>query len=326
MTNTGDVNITITAISDDKAGVPAYVSGDENADGVLNLTEVWMYNATYTVPDVASVTNNVTVTAQDTVTGSSVTDDDECTTTIERNPDINIVKSCPETATVGETITYEYTVTNTGDVDLSITSIIDDKAGVPSYIGGDDGDGIFNPGEVWLYNALYTVPDTNSITNVVTVSAEDNSGNSVSDSDDCTTTIFRDPSIRVDKTCPPKATEVGQEITYQYKVTNIGDVRLNNVVLSDDKVSPIYVSGDTNNNNWLELSETWIYTATYIVSDTSSITNTVIVTAVDAVGTTVSDSDDCTVPFEIPTLSTIGLMLLSSLLGIIAIFSMKSRE
>ena len=56
----------------------------------------------------------------------------------------------------------------------------------------------------------------------------------------------------------------GSTVTWTYVVTNTGDVRLANVTVTDDQagVTPLYQSGDTNNNNLLDLTETWTYEAT----------------------------------------------------------------
>ena len=56
----------------------------------------------------------------------------------------------------------------------------------------------------------------------------------------------------------------GDPITWRYTVTNVGNVPLAGVTVTDNKpgVTPTYVSGDTNGNNRLDLTETWIFQAT----------------------------------------------------------------
>ena len=58
----------------------------------------------------------------------------------------------------------------------------------------------------------------------------------------------------------------GDLITYYYNVSNIGNVNLTQVKVIDDRVDPIYISGDTNNDSWLNLSEIWLYKAVYRVT------------------------------------------------------------
>ncbi len=70
----------------------------------------------------------------------------------------------------------------------------------------------------------------------------------------------RNPSIVVEKTGPEYVAS-GDAIAYEYVVTNTGDVPLSDVSISDDKCSEVaYVSGDTDSDNLLDLTETWNYT------------------------------------------------------------------
>jgi uncharacterized repeat protein (TIGR01451 family) len=95
-------------------------------------------------------------------------------------------------------------------------------------------------------------------------------------------------------------------ITYQYVVDNTGNVTLSGVALTDagptfdgnaatNTLSAITLaSGDTNGNNLLETTETWTYTATYILAQadvdnsagvTSGVANSVVAVANDPQGT-----------------------------------------
>ncbi|MBV7335436.1 hypothetical protein KFU94_45785 [Chloroflexi bacterium TSY] len=64
------------------------------------------------------------------------------------------------------------------------------------------------------------------------------------------------------------------KVEWTYVVTNIGQTPLRNVQVVDDKLSaltppvtPTFVSGDTNNDQVLDLTETWVFTATGIAQD-----------------------------------------------------------
>ena len=56
---------------------------------------------------------------------------------------------------------------------------------------------------------------------------------------------------------------VGSTVTWTYVVTNIGDVPLANINVTDNMgVTPVYQGGDTDTDGLLDLTETWTYKAT----------------------------------------------------------------
>jgi len=57
---------------------------------------------------------------------------------------------------VGDKVTWEYVVTNTGNVPLTDIVITDDQGVIPLLVSGDDGDNILQPGEVWIYRTTGT--------------------------------------------------------------------------------------------------------------------------------------------------------------------------
>jgi uncharacterized repeat protein (TIGR01451 family)/LPXTG-motif cell wall-anchored protein len=79
------------------------------------------------------------------------------------NPSINIEKATngedADTPTgpvisVGDTVTWTYVVTNTGDVDLTNVNVSDDQGVTPVLKSGDVGnDGILSVNEIWIYEA-----------------------------------------------------------------------------------------------------------------------------------------------------------------------------
>ncbi|MCA9327082.1 VWA domain-containing protein [Candidatus Saccharibacteria bacterium] len=86
------------------------------------------------------------------------------------DPRINVEKSGPVYAYVGNNVTYTFTVTNTGNVALPGITVDDDVAGVGTYVSGDTSDdGMLDPDETWIYTANYTIPTgVTSIHNTVT--------------------------------------------------------------------------------------------------------------------------------------------------------------
>lgn len=65
VTNTGDTPLDITKVMDNIAGVGAYVSGDTNSNGLLDLNETWVYTANYATMHTGSITNTVQVCGVD---------------------------------------------------------------------------------------------------------------------------------------------------------------------------------------------------------------------------------------------------------------------
>ncbi|MBF8151637.1 DUF11 domain-containing protein, partial [Winogradskyella sp. F6397] len=62
-------------------------------------------------------------------------------------------------ANIGETITYNFTVTNQGEDTITDVVLTDDMLGGELTLesGDDNGDNILDVDEVWLYAASYTI-------------------------------------------------------------------------------------------------------------------------------------------------------------------------
>jgi len=140
VTNAGDVPLSAVAVSDDLAGAAVYVSGDTNTDGFLDLDETWIFTANYDVPPVVDPVMNTANVFGTSPQDTQVTDDDDWSVDI-LNPAISVVKSADtEVAAPGDTVTYSYTVTNTGDCILYDVSLVDDVVGTITLTGLTDED------------------------------------------------------------------------------------------------------------------------------------------------------------------------------------------
>ena len=117
---------------------------------------------------------------------------------------------------------------------------------------------------------------------------------------DIFTSIACRPGIQVHKSADPTELPAGGgAVDYSYAVTNVGNVALSNVVVSDDKCSPVtFVDGDSNHNSKLDLAETWNFTCTADLTKTT--TNTATATGWHG-DTKVDDQDDATVTVAEPT-------------------------
>ncbi|WP_400080000.1 Ig-like domain-containing protein [Winogradskyella sp. R77965] len=268
-----------------------------------------------------------------TATDTYVIDANNPDVTLCDDGGIAVVKaaSSPTAGCVGEgdIVTYTFTVTNTGDVSINSITITDDLLGgdITSTLTltGDDGDNILDPTETWIFTAPdYTITqadvDAGNITNNVTADGLEPDGTTpvqatdtyIIDASNPDVTLCSDSGINLVKTGVfnnengNDCTEIGETITYSFTVTNTGDVALNNVVISDPllenatpTVSINFDSGDTDGDNQLDTDETWIYNATYLVTqtdiDATEVINTATVNATEVVNqTSVTNSSQTT--------------------------------
>jgi uncharacterized repeat protein (TIGR01451 family) len=89
--------------------------------------------------------------------------------------DLSIVKSGPTYAHAGDMIIYTYIVSNAGPDEACNVVVNDDVAGLATYVSGDtDSDGCIDPGEIWTFEAMYTVQagDPDPLVNMAFVSSD----------------------------------------------------------------------------------------------------------------------------------------------------------
>jgi len=211
-------------------------------------------------------------------------------------PSISVEKYGPDTAHEGDTVTYTFYVTNNGNVDLTNIDVEDDIASEAVYKGsyGDD-DSILEVGETWTYEAKYKIPvnqeanvvntvtacgymnlKSETVTRVNSDVATDFDEPDTCDKDDHELDVLH-PEIKVVKSGPSVATG-GSIVTYTFTVTNVGDIEISNLTAIDSIAGKgVYVSGDTDKDDALDLNETWIYTVKYTIpsTQTANVVNTV---------------------------------------------------
>ncbi|HEY5383533.1 MAG TPA: ice-binding family protein [Candidatus Paceibacterota bacterium] len=153
-TNIGTVAMHGVWVKDNDCSPVTYISGDTNSNSLLDTDEAWVYTCTKTVS--ATVTN--TASAHGQANGWDTYAFANATVVVGAPispPLINIVK-VPSRLTPlpsgGGTVTYTYTVTNPGVVDLHEVQVTDDKCAPVSLISGDtNGDHLLQPDETWVY-------------------------------------------------------------------------------------------------------------------------------------------------------------------------------
>ena len=255
---------------------PVLQSGDTNNDNQLQTTETWSYTCSHTVTQGeidagGNLTNTVTV---DSTESSPATDTHNIPVT--QSPAINVIKSSTTTSitAVGQSVPYTFTITNTGNMTLTGVSVSDPMcAAAPVRQSGDtNNDNKLQTTETWVYTCSHTVTQAElnaggNLTNTVTVGSDQTGP----DTDTLNLPVIQAPSLNVTKSSTTTSiTSAGQVVPYTFTVTNTGNVTLTGVTVADPMCSaaPVRQSGDTNNDDQLQTTETWAYTCTHTVNQT----------------------------------------------------------
>ena len=238
--------------------------------------------------------------------------------------DLQLVKSGPEFAHIGDVITYTYQVYNAGTRNYNTVSITDDKATVPSTPYSKTGgnvDTILQQGETWTYESNnYTVTEgavttdvsgNKVLVNTATVNATyhpvDHPNQTRTDSATSTWTVdVLYPSIGVTKDGAQYAHE-GDLVHYTVEVTNTSSdgTLLSNIAVGDDPAGTLTLtSGDTNNNGILDPGETWVYEYDYTIpaSGNDLFNNEVTASGEDAIEGTADDTANWSVDVLHPSI------------------------
>jgi uncharacterized repeat protein (TIGR01451 family) len=160
-------------------------------------------------------------------------------------PGMNVDKTCPAFALVGDTISYSISIVNTGNEALDITSVVetvDGHAGVditasfPASVAA---------GATVTRTYAYTVlaGDPSPLLNSVAVVANGAiSQATINGSASCENPVLH-PQISITKTCP-QTSPVGDDVTYDITIKNEGDETLDAIVVTDtvDGDAPVVVS------------------------------------------------------------------------------------
>jgi uncharacterized repeat protein (TIGR01451 family) len=313
VTNTGNVTLTNVIISDPLVTV----SGGPLASLAPGVTSSNLFTATYTLTqanvDAGSITNQATATGMPP-TGVAVTDlsdantagsgpgnTDPTVTPIPAAPLLSIDKLSPTASfnAVGDVITYSYVLTNIGNVTLNgPVSVNDNKTTVscPALpVGG------LAPGATHTCAATYSAVQADlNLSSVINIAsgtiATAGHGNVTSGSDKVTVPAVQSPALSVVKTATSvNFINIGDLVTYDYVVTNSGNVNLTApITVTDNRVTP--VNCPSLPPGGLAPAATLTCTATYSVKledlDIGSITNL----ATAASGPVISPQTSETVP------------------------------
>jgi uncharacterized repeat protein (TIGR01451 family) len=195
--------------------------------------------------------------------------------------ELTIAKSSAESSFTGagNLLHYSYLVTNSGFAPLlGPVTVADDKASdeaCPSLTTVGDLDDFLDPGESITCTATYTVQAADvtagSVTNTALATVDGVTSNSSSKKVGLA-------ALTISKTADPTSTSATGPITYTITVTNTGGADLTGVTLTDPLTAGgSLASGDTTDPGVLNVGETWIYSATYTVTQADLDAGTAIV-------------------------------------------------
>ncbi|MCM3661127.1 VWA domain-containing protein [Georgenia satyanarayanai] len=318
-TNTGTVTLTGVAITDELDGLYDFAYGTWPGEaGTLtpgqSVTATARYTLTQADVDAGRVDNTATVTGNPPA-GASVSDDDDATiATTAGAAGIELVKTgaLAEGAlgAAGDTVTYTFTATNTGNITLTGITIADPMPGLADLTydwSTARAEGVLAPNQSVTATATYVLTqadvDAGTVDNTATASGHPPTGGPVSDEDDATVTVPGTPAIAVAKAgvLPDDAKGVaGDVVTYTIVATNTGTVTLDDVTVVDELegLSELtYVwPGAT---GVLAPGQSVTATATYALSqddvDAGKVENTATAIGTPPVGDPVDDEDPVTV-------------------------------
>ncbi|MFT4307032.1 MAG: hypothetical protein QM604_09100, partial [Microbacterium sp.] len=327
VTNTGNVTVDDIAISETAFSGSGTLSDIECDATSLASGESTDCTATYTVTQddivAGEITNTAVATGTDPSEETVTSNEDDAVVTATESAALTLVKTA-DVETVdeaGDTITYTFTVTNSGNVtidDIAISETAFSGSGTLSDIECDATS--LASGESTDCTATYTVTqadiEAGEITNTAVATGTDPSDETVtSNEDDAVVTADQEPSLSLVKSADVAAVDAaGDTVTYTFTVTNTGNVTVDDIAISETAFSGSGTLSDIEcDATSLAVNESTECTATYTVTqddiDAGEITNTAVATGTDPSEETVTSNES---DVEITADQTAGLVLVKT--------------
>ncbi|HOO53398.1 MAG TPA: NosD domain-containing protein [Methanothrix sp.] len=294
--NDGNVTLENVVIIDDKLGLVAPV-GPLGPNQSSNIT----VNYAVTQEDLRLGWVNNTVFANGT-DPCGKTAEDHCTETVETTFEagLEVTKTADiEFARPGDQIVYTIRVENTGNCNLYNVWASDNLTDREEPLG------ILEPGEIQSFITGYQVAEDDvgdEIANKVVVTASDPRGRPIENFSEETVDTTAEIGIDLQKTSNRKFAEVGDLVTYSYRVQNIGNATIYDVNLTDDRLGPIGLAGTT-----LDPGEVFVASINYTVAIgdlPGPMVNVAVAEGSDSHGTTTNYTDYVSVALSLPPTDT----------------------
>ncbi|WP_172832221.1 DUF7507 domain-containing protein [Nakamurella panacisegetis] len=261
ITNTGNVTLANATVTEQKfsgTGTPLVITCPPAADSLLpgaSVTCTAPYTLTQADADAGSVTNTATATGTPPgTTEPPVSPPADAILAVPPAPALTIVKSADPVvvAHAGDTVTYSYLVTNTGNVTLHAVGVSETKAlfsGTGTLPAPTCNPSVLAPGDSVTCTAVYTTTQADVDAGVITNTAVAHGTGPVTPTDPnpqptdsgpstAVVTAPPTPAITLKKSADPVTiAKAGQKVTYSFLVTNTGNVTMDKVAVSEDSFS-----------------------------------------------------------------------------------------
>ncbi|MGB9929106.1 MAG: DUF7507 domain-containing protein [Methanosarcina sp.] len=298
VTNAGNIDLTNVTVIDSLIDLTGPVES-KNPDRILETEEIWTYSGNYTATQADINTNgngsglieNIVTVDSDQLDPKSDSENvsiaQNAGYTIEKIP-TNVAGRGPAAniTSAGEIISYQISVNNTGNIDLTNVTVADSLIKLSGPIESKVGNQILEVGETWNYTGNYTVKqaDINAngggdgfIDNTVTVKSDQLEEKSdtakVPLSGTADFTINKKVTDIAGKGPSARVTKAGEKITYQVIVTNSGNIDLTNVSVTDSLINLTSPDESLTADGILEVGENWTYEGNYTVTQADINTN-----------------------------------------------------
>lgn len=179
---------------------------------------------------------------------AAVSDDASAQVPAIQSPALTIAKSAqPSNFTqAGETVAYEFLVTNTGNVTLSNATVVEGEFSGTGSLSGIDcpsSASSMPPGARVTCQATYELTqadvDAGSVRNTASATATPPAGGSTSaDPDEAIVTIAATPALTLVKSADPGPyTHAGETVAYTFEVLNVGNVTIDEIAIEEQAFS-----------------------------------------------------------------------------------------
>jgi len=331
VTNAGTVTLKNVSMTDPQiSGAFIFSPAGDLAPGQITVATS-IYTVAAAEKDIGQVVNTAKVTAvtingivTTDISGTAANNNTPTLVVVSQNATVKLLKTGVLSAD-GNTITYNFTIANQGDLSLKNLVLTDPK--LPGSLTIDPAL-VIRPGTSRVVTAAYQVSqaekDAHQVINTATVTgtsftnktATDISGTSFRTDDPTVVAVPEAPAVNLVKTGVLSADE--NTVNYTFTLSNTGNVTLRNLVLTDARLPAFLIDPAFS----LAPGSVKILTASYAISqiekDAVMVSNTAVVKGVSPAGTVVSDisgtsrSNDIPTVVEVPEAASIRLTKLAS--------------